>query len=170
MKTLSDVFAVVLTGIHNTESCLSNALSVFASVATDPGLKATLVSHREVAEIHVRLLEAVFADFGWPPPEKSADSGKPTLRKELHPSAGSSAQQTLDAGLIYAVQRIGHYKMASYECLHEWALRLDHPRAAGGLKTMLAQEMAEDKALTALAYRFRRTQVAEEFGEAAMAA
>ncbi len=161
MKTLSDVFVVVLTGIYNTESCLSKALDVFASVATDPGVKAALVSHRKQADAHVRMLERVFTDFGWPLAEKKADLVSGSRRQMIRPTAGSDISQNVDASLIFALQRIGHYKIASYECLHEWAIRLDHPFAAWRLKEMLTQEVTDDETLTALAYRFSSFQACE---------
>lgn len=170
MKTLSDVFAVVLTGIYNTESCLSKALDVFAAVATDPGLKAALVSHRKQADVHVRILERVFADFGWPLTDKKPDLVKSSLRQMIRPTAGSDISQNVDAGLVFALQRIGHYKIASYECLHEWAVRLDHPFAAWRLKKMLSQELTDDENLTALAYRFTSIQAGEATQETVIVA
>ena len=168
MKTLSDVFVVVLTGIYNTESCLSRALSVFAAVAVDPGLKATLMAHRQKAEAHAKKLQTVFADFGWPTDAKEAVKESP--RRELRLNVDAEAVQNIDDGLIYAIQRIGRYKIASYECLREWAIRLDHPGAAARMDEILEEEAASDRALTTLAYRPVSIRACAETQETSMAA
>jgi ferritin-like metal-binding protein YciE len=53
--------------------------------------------------------------------------------------------------LFVAGQKVEHYEIASYGCLHEWAGLLGHEKAAGLLKENLDQEKAADEALTELA-------------------
>jgi hypothetical protein len=53
--------------------------------------------------------------------------------------------------LISAAQKVEHYEMASYGCLHEWAGLLGNTKAAGLIEEILNQEKAANEKLTELA-------------------
>ncbi len=56
-----------------------------------------------------------------------------------------------DAGLIAAAQRVEHYEMAVYGCLHTWAQQLNHPKAAELIEETLREEKEADQKLTHIA-------------------
>ncbi len=69
---------------------------------------------------------------------------------------------TINAALISAAQKIEHYEMASYGCLHEWAGLLGNREAAGLLKQILEEEADANESLTKLA---RASSNEEAMGE-----
>jgi ferritin-like metal-binding protein YciE len=58
----------------------------------------------------------------------------------------------LNAALIAAAQKVEHYEIASYGCLHEWAELLGNQKAAGLLKQILDQEKDANESLNELAH------------------
>jgi len=57
----------------------------------------------------------------------------------------------INAALISAAQKVEHYEMASYGCLHAWAGVLGNERAAGLLEEILDEEKAANRSLNELA-------------------
>ena len=57
----------------------------------------------------------------------------------------------INAAIICAAQKVEHYEMASYGCLHEWAGLLGNEKAAGLLQEILEQEKGANEKLTGLA-------------------
>ncbi len=57
----------------------------------------------------------------------------------------------IDAGLIAAAQRVEHYEIAGYGCVHTYAHQLGEDQAASLLQQTLDEEGATDKKLTSLA-------------------
>jgi ferritin-like metal-binding protein YciE len=60
-------------------------------------------------------------------------------------------EQTMDACLIAAAQRVEHYEMAAYGTLVAWAKAMGHDEAAGLLEETLNEEKAADQKLTSIA-------------------
>ena len=56
-----------------------------------------------------------------------------------------------DAALIAAAQKIEHYEMATYGCLHAWAGLLGENEVSRLLQTTLEEEGAADHKLSAIA-------------------
>jgi ferritin-like metal-binding protein YciE len=59
--------------------------------------------------------------------------------------------ETMDACLIAAAQRVEHYEMAAYGTLAAWAKAMGHTEAASLLEETLNEEKAADENLTSLA-------------------
>ena len=66
-------------------------------------------------------------------------------------AADFKGSPAINAALISAAQKVEHYEMASYGCLHEWAGLLGNEQAARLLKEILDEEKAANEALTELA-------------------
>lgn len=58
---------------------------------------------------------------------------------------------TRDVGLIFASQKIEHYEIATYGCLHQLALTLEMNEIADLLEATLNEEKDADRSLTAIA-------------------
>ena len=57
----------------------------------------------------------------------------------------------IDAALIAAAQKVEHYEMAAYGCLHQWAGLLGQSEACDLLQEILDEEKTADQTLTELA-------------------
>ena len=54
--------------------------------------------------------------------------------------------------MVSAAQKVEHYEIASYGCLHEWAELLGNPQAADLLKQILDEEKGANESLNELAH------------------
>ena len=66
-------------------------------------------------------------------------------------AADFKGSPAINAAIIAAAQKVEHYEMASYGCLHEWAGLLGNHKAAAILERILGEEKAAKDSLTKLA-------------------
>ena len=96
-------------------------------------------------------LEQVFECFGEKPKGKTCEATKGLLEEGDEIAADFKGSPAINAALISAAQKVEHYEMASYGCLHEWAELLGNEKAAGLLEAILEEEKAANESLTELA-------------------
>lgn len=75
--------------------------------------------------------------------------------------AAYKGSQAIDAAVICAAQKVEHYEIASYGCLHEWSALLGMDEAAAVFEEILGEESACDETLTEIA-RTIANETAEE--------
>nr|AGC71551.1 hypothetical protein [uncultured bacterium A1Q1_fos_517] len=150
-KNLKDAFLDELKDAYDGEKQLSRALPKMAKAANHPDLAAAFEAHLEETKGQIEKLEQVFELLGEKPRGKHCDGiagileeGKSILEEDFEP-------ETMDACLIAGGQRAEHYEMAAYGTLVAWAETLGETQAAKILNTILDQEKAADKKLSALA-------------------
>jgi ferritin-like metal-binding protein YciE len=151
MKTLSDLFLDELADMYDAEQRLVKALPKMAKAATCDELKGAILSHLEETKGHVTKLEEVFECFDEKPKGKTCEATKGLLEEGDEIAAEFKDSPALNAALISAAQKVEHYEMASYGCLHEWAGLLGNDDAAGLLSEILEEEKAANESLTELA-------------------
>jgi ferritin-like metal-binding protein YciE len=66
-------------------------------------------------------------------------------------AANNEGEPAINAALISAGQKVEHYEIASYGCLHEWAGLLGNQEAANLIEEILNQEKAANNKLMELA-------------------
>ena len=150
-KTLKDLFLEELADMYDAEKRIVKALPKMAKAATCPDLKAAVEKHLKETEGHVRKLEQVFQAFGEKAVGKTCEATKGLLEEGDEIAAAFKDSPAINAALICAAQKVEHYEMASYGCLHEWAGLLGNQKAAGLLEDILNEEKAANEALTELA-------------------
>ncbi len=151
MKTLNDLFHGELSDIYDAERRLVKALPKMANAATSEDLKAAILSHLEETKGHVSKLEQVFECFDLKARGKTCEATVGLLKEGDEIVADFKGSQAINAAIISAAQKVEHYEIASYGCLHEWAGKLDNPEAAELLLEILNEEKAANEALTELA-------------------
>jgi ferritin-like metal-binding protein YciE len=150
-KTLKDLFIDELQDMYDAEHRIVLALPKMMHAATCPDLKAALEHHLMETKGHVTKLEQAFKSIGKEAKAKKCEATVGLLKEGdeiAHDFKGSPA---INAALISAGQKVEHYEIASYGCLHEWAGILGHGEAADLLEEILEEEKAADKKLTELA-------------------
>jgi ferritin-like metal-binding protein YciE len=151
MKTLNDLFLEELADMYDAESRIVKGLPMIAKAATCQDLKKIVQTHLKESEGHVKKLDQIFSLFG-EDARKSTCEATVGLLKEAEEIAKSFAgSAAINSALICALQKIEHYELASYGCLHEWAVLLEESKAAGLLQDILDEEGAANRALTGLA-------------------
>jgi ferritin-like metal-binding protein YciE len=151
MKTLLDLFLNELADIYDAEHQLVKALPKMAKAATCTHLQTAFLAHLEETKGHVKKVEQVFECFNKSPRGKTCEATKGLLAEGDEIAASFKDSSAINAALIAAAQKIEHYEMASYGCLHEWAGVLGNEDAADLLEEILAEEKAANESLTDLA-------------------
>jgi ferritin-like metal-binding protein YciE len=151
MKTLTELFLGELADIYDAEHQLVKALPKMAAAATCTHLKEAILSHLDETKGHVKKVEEVFACFNKKARGKTCEATKGLLKEGDEIAAEYKGSPAINAALISAAQKVEHYEMASYGCLHEWAGVLDNSEAADILESILDEEKAANESLTELA-------------------
>lgn len=151
MKTLQDLFFNELADIYDAERRIAKALPKMAKAATSAPLKKAFELHLKQTEIHAKKVVAVFECFQRKAKAKTCQATVGLLKEGEAMAACFEGSPAINAALIATAQKVEHYEMATYGCLHEWAFLLGNKKAATLLQEILNDEGATNKELTALA-------------------
>src|SRR5450432_2761728 len=167
MKTLKVLFLDELKDMYDAEHRIIKALPKLAKAATCPKLKAVFLGHLEETKGQVTKLEKVFQSFGETAKAKKCEATVGLLKEGDEIASDKKGEPTINAALISAGQKVEHYEIASYGCLHEWAKLLGNQEAADLIQEILDQEKNADKTLGELAHRKNQEALGEDDGETA---
>ena len=148
--------------MYDAERRIVKALPKVAKAATCDDLKRAIQSHLKETEGHVTKLEQVFQSFDEKAKGQKCEATVGLLEEGDEIAADFKGSPAINAALISAAQKVEHYEMASYGCLHEWAGLLGNTEAAGLLQEILNEEKAANESLTELA---RASSNEEALGE-----
>lgn len=154
MKSLKELFLDQLANRYDSESQLTRGMPVMVEAATSIHLQKLMRSHLEGNKQHVEKLRMIFKTF-----DRAVTGTKCAvtegLLKECHRMVFCfKGSPVINAALVAASQKIKHFEIASYGCLHEWAGLLDNGEAVGLLEELLREEKTANQSLIKLA-RFR---------------
>jgi ferritin-like metal-binding protein YciE len=164
MKTLKDLFLAELANMYDSEQRIVRALPKLAETAACTHLQAAFRSHLKESEGHVTKLESVFESFGLKPRAKTCLPTIGLLEEGDQIASEFKGSPAINAALISAAQKVEHFEMASYGCLHAWAELLNNPEAADLLKEILDQERAANASLKDLALTRSNQEALGEIG------
>ncbi len=119
--------------------------------ATSAPLKKAFELHLKQTEGHAKKVEEIFACFDRKAKAKTCNATVGLLKEGEEMAASFAGSPAINATLIAAAQKVEHYEMATYGCLHEWAKLLGNKKAAALLQEILNEEGETNKALTVLA-------------------
>src|SRR5664280_3750393 len=163
MKTLKDLFLDELADMYDAENRIIKALPKMAKAATFTHLRDAFLSHLRETEGQVKKLDQVFHSFDIHKPRSKKCAATVGLLEEGDEIAADfKGSPAINAALISAAQKVEHYEMASYGCLHEWAGLLGNEKAANLIEKILDEEKAANEKLTELA---RSSSNEEALGE-----
>lgn len=162
MKTLRDLFLNQLAEMYDAEQRIDKALTKLARAATSDDLKTALGFHLMESAGQVRKLAAVFHCFDQKPKARRCAGVVGLLQEGAAIATAFKGSAALNAALIAAAQKVEHYEIATYGCLHEWAGLLANARAAELLGEILQQETAANQKLTDVAFASSNTEALGE--------
>jgi ferritin-like metal-binding protein YciE len=151
MKKLKDLFLGELADMYDAERRIVKALPKMAKAATREELRQAILSHLKETEGHVKKLEQVFESFDQKAKGTTCEATVGLLEEGDEIATDFKGTPAINAALISAAQKVEHYEMASYGCLHEWAGLLGNQEAASLLEEILHEEKAANESLTELA-------------------
>ena len=148
---LRELYIDELKDLYNAENQLVKALPKMAKAANSDELRNGFEEHLEQTKGHVQRLEQIFEMLGESPKGKKCKGMEGLIEEGSEMIEEVFEGSVKDAGLIGAAQRVEHYEIAGYGCVHTYAHQLGEQQDARLLKQTLDEEGATDKQLTQLA-------------------
>ena len=149
---LKEFFVDQLKDIYWAEKKLFKTLPKLQEAATTPELKDAFGQNRRQAQTHVDRLEQVFGMVN-----EKIESTKCSAIADIVDEGADIIDETnkgtaqRDTGLIFAGQKAGHYKIATYNGLVNLAKNIGFNNAADVLRKTLAEDREADALLTQIA-------------------
>ena len=137
--------------MYDAESRLVKALPKMAKAATSEPLKEALEAHLEETRGHVTAIEEVFECFDLEAKGETCEATAGLIEEAGEIIDAFRGSPAINAALICAAQKIEHYEIASYGCLHEWATLLGNNEAVDLLQEILEEEKNANNTLTEIA-------------------
>ena len=151
LRNLEDLLQHMLKDIFYAEKQIEKELPKMAQKANSDQLRKAFEDHLEETKQHVQNLEQAFQELDMAARGEKCEAIE-GIRKEAKQIMGEIEDaDTLDAGMIAAAQAVEHYEITRYGTIIAWADQLGHDKIAQLAKSNLAQEVAADKKLTAIA-------------------
>jgi ferritin-like metal-binding protein YciE len=147
---LHDLFEDHIKDLYSAENQIIKALPKMAKSATNPQLRTAFERHLEETRNQVTRLEQIAAELDFSPKGKKC-KGAEGLIEEGKELMEEFDEDTLDAGLIGAAQKVEHYEIAAYGTARAHAELLGYTKAARLLQQTLDEEGRTDKKLSQLA-------------------
>jgi ferritin-like metal-binding protein YciE len=166
-NTLRELFIDELRDLYDAENRLVKALPKMAKASTSDELRSGIEHHLEQTKEHVERLKEVLTSLD----EKATGKKCPGMIGILQEGEEMLDEDydgsVLDAAIISAAQRVEHYEIAAYGCVHTWAQELGEENAAELLEKTLNEEKETDAKLTELAEQINASANSEAEGEEA---
>lgn len=151
IDSLRKLYIEELKDLYSAEKQILQALPKMARKASNPQLKAGFEEHLRQTEGHVERLDQIFEALGKSPRGKKCKGMEGLLEEGKEVMQEDMDDETRDAALIAAAQRVEHYEMAGYGTVRTYAQLLGEREAGKLLQQTLDEEGQTDKKLTQLA-------------------
>ena len=151
VNNLQDLLVDELRDIYSAEKQILKALPKMVKKASHPELKSAFEEHLGQTEGQVDRLEQIFDQLGKKPTGKTCAAMKGLVEEGQEIMSEDMEEDTMDAALIAAAQKIEHYEIASYGTVRTWAKMLGEKEITNLLQETLDEEGQTDKLLTKLA-------------------
>jgi len=164
INSLRELYVEQLRDLYDAENQLIKALPKMAKEASSDELRQSIEEHLEQTRGQAERLEQIFEQLGEKPKGKKCkgmqgllEEGKETLEEDME-------EDTKDAAIIAAAQRVEHYEISGYGTVRTYANLLGESEAAELLEETLNEEKETDQKLTQLAEEIN-VEAAEGSGE-----
>lgn len=151
MKSVEDLFHVLLQDVYFAEKQLLRSLAAFADASADGALQHAFATHRIETRDQIGRLEQVFEAIGRRPRGRHCDAILGIVAEADEVIDRTAAGSVRDTGILAAMQAAAHYEIARYATLVAWAERLDEHQAAQLLRQSLDEKRAADTLLGRIA-------------------
>ena len=165
MPSLDSLHALLeeeLKDIYDAEKQLTKALPKMAKKASSPDLKEGFEAHLRQTEEQIDRLEQVFEQLEMPAKGKPCKGMKNLIAEGDEMIGEAEDDDTRDAVMIAAAQKVEHYEIAAYGTLRTWAQLLGKNDVASLLEESLEEEKETDQKLTAIAESHINLEAADE--------
>ena len=165
MDSLEDLLHDEIKDIYDAEKQLTKALPKLAKKASNDELREAFEAHLAETETHIERLERAFKQLGMPARGKKCEGMQHLIAEGNEMIAECEDDDTRDAVMIAAAQKVEHYEIASYGTIRTWSNLLGHQDLAALFEETLEEEKAADQKLTGIAESFVNAAAAREDDE-----
>jgi ferritin-like metal-binding protein YciE len=158
---LHDLFEEQIKDLYSAENQIIKALPKMAKNASNPQLRTAFERHLEETRNQAARLEQIAQELDFTPKGKKC-KGMEGLIEEGKEVMDEFDDDTLDAGMIGAAQKVEHYEIAAYGTARAHAELLGYTRAARLLQQTLDEEGRTDKKLSQLAESIVNVEALQE--------
>jgi ferritin-like metal-binding protein YciE len=164
-NTLRELFLDEIRDLYDAENRIVKALPKMAKAANSEELRSGFEEHLEQSKEHVERLKQILADMDEKASAKKCPGMIGILQEGEEMMDEDFEGSVKDAALISAAQRVEHYEIAAYGCVHSWARELGEDNAAELLGKTLNEEKETDENLTELAEQINASANSEDSEE-----
>jgi ferritin-like metal-binding protein YciE len=150
MNPLQELLVDELKDLYSAENQIIKALPRMAKKAASPELRRAFETHLEETRNQAGRLEQIAEEMDFSLRGKKC-KGMEGLLEEGKEVMQEFDEETLDAGMIGAAQKVEHYEIASYGTARAHANMLGLKKVAKLLQQTLDEEARTDKKLSQLA-------------------
>jgi ferritin-like metal-binding protein YciE len=152
MENLQELFEEQIQDLYSGESQIIDALPDMIEAAKDRELRSALEQHLEETKEQKKRLEQIARDFDFEPDGQTC-KGMEGILEEGEELVENEAEEddTRDAAIVAAAQRVEHYEMAGYGTARTYARMLGHEEVAKVLQATLDEEHEANDKLTRIA-------------------
>lgn len=158
---LHELFEDQIKDLYSAENQVIKALPKMAKNASNPQLRIAFERHLEETRTQVTRLEQIAEELDFTPKGKKC-KGMEGLIEEGREVMDEFEEDTLDAGMIGAAQKVEHYEIAAYGTARAHAELLGYAKAARLLQQTLDEEGRTDKKLSQLAENIVNVEALQE--------
>ncbi|MGE0448604.1 MAG: ferritin-like domain-containing protein [Vicinamibacterales bacterium] len=165
IDSLESLLQDELKDIYDAEKQITKALPKMIKKAGAEELRAAFEQHLQQTEQQIERLEQAFDLLEMPARGKKCLGMQNLIKEGQDMMAEAEDDDTRDALMIAAAQKIEHYEIASYGTLRVWAALLGHDDVASLFEETLDEEKETDQHLTSIAESFVNQAAADDEGE-----
>jgi ferritin-like metal-binding protein YciE len=151
LASLKDLYFDELGGLYDAETQMIRTLPRLVEAARAPELREALRKHCDESRLHLERLELIFTHWGERRRSKPCAGVAGIVQEADERVTQTTTDDTRDAAIIGAAQRIEHYEIAAYGCARTYARRLNRLDEARLLQETLDEEGRTDRRLTEIA-------------------
>jgi ferritin-like metal-binding protein YciE len=151
INSLQDLYVDELRDLYDAENQLVKALPKMAEASNSDELRQGFEEHLEQTRGHAQRLEEIFASLGEKPKGKKCKGMEGVVKEGSEILDEDMNEDTKDAAIIGAAQRVEHYEIAAYGTARTHADLLGRDEDRRLLEETLEEEKETDEKLTQLA-------------------
>jgi ferritin-like metal-binding protein YciE len=151
VESLRDLYLEQLQDLYSAEQQLIKALPKMAKASSSEELRAAFEDHLGQTRQHAQRIETIFEQMGEKVGAKKCKGMEGLVKEGSEVMEEEMEDGIKDAAIIAAAQRVEHYEIAGYGCVHAYAERLGDDKAASLLEQTLEEEKQADELLNGIA-------------------
>lgn len=151
IDSLRELYIEQLRDLYDAEQQLIKALPKMAEESTSEALREGFEDHLEQTRGHAERLEQIFERLGEKPKGKKCKGMEGLVKEGSETLEEDMDEDTKDAAIIAAAQRVEHYEIAGYGTARTYAQLLNESEDEELLQQTLDEEKETDQKLNELA-------------------